>query len=97
MTTRACVIWTPDGRCLGHPDADDPRIPQVCTKHYNELFAELVEAKARVRADQLLHERLATRPRWLGSHRQPAAPRLREGAHLDSADERVLALLRGAA
>ena len=50
-------------------------------------------------ADQMLFERLATRPRWHGQRRgaPPAVAMLKPGQHLTDQDNAVLNFLRGAA
>jgi hypothetical protein len=89
-----CVVHTPDGRCLGHPPAEDERYPAICQRHLDELFGPLIESKARILASQMaLQNRPRPTPR---PPHQPVRPLLRKGAHLNAEDMRVLNLLCGA-
>lgn len=100
MPTRPCMVWldTLNTRCLGHPEVDDERYPPLCPKHL-DLFRPLIEAKARLLADQMFWERMAGRPRWNRQDRtrQPATAMLRRGEHISDADKPILDFLRGAA
>lgn len=95
--TAQCVVHTPDGRCLGHPPAEDDRYPAICQQHL-DLFGPLIESRARVLASQMATEMIHNRPRSTGPRHQrgPVRPLLRRGAHLSADDMRVLDLLCGA-
>jgi hypothetical protein len=88
-----------DERCLGHPPVDDPRYPPICDAHCDRIFGWLIRVKAQQLADQMLMEKLATRPRWSGKRRtrerQPATAMLKPGQHLTEQDNAVLAFLTG--
>ena len=103
--TRRCMITddVTDAKCLGHAPVDDPRSPPICDTHLDAIFGWLIRVKAgqlaAQLADQMLFERLATRPRWHGQRRgaPPAVAMLKPGQHLTDQDNAVLNFLRGAA
>lgn len=107
MPTRRCMVTDNDGdvRCLGHPSVDAEWWPAMCDSHIEAIFGRYLEVKAQALADQIVTERLQSRPRWNGHDRTPQSRRsadlrtakLRPGQHLTDQDQATLAFLTGRA